>query len=298
MKIVNIYHRDAANPGDLASSPLRYFLYACETFDHGAASTELLPTADALVVGGGGLIHNPTFTDVIDNALQSIKGPKVLWGAGFNRHSYPFGFSGDLDGLSGVKAEIRGYLTRKGLRNRSSWATSLLEASKQYPRLDARYDLIGVRDWGTGHPWVPCASCMHPIFDKARQQSPKQHLVVVDHPLFFRINTNKSMKTNNLNVQNEEIVSKLSEAEVVLTSSYHAAYWAILLARKVVVVPWSTKFLRFRWPIEFAFDLDGVKHAIRRADSFPNALDEARSANVSFAREVSALFSVDVVSCL
>jgi hypothetical protein len=136
---------------------------------------------------------------------------------------------------------------------------------------------------------------MHPIFDAARLQSPRKKLVVIDHPMFFKINTNRSIKSSNLNKSFENVISILAEAEVVLTSSYHAAYWAILLGRRVVVVPWSTKFLQFRWPVEFAFDLDGVSNAIKNSRKFPDALEESRTANIAFAHDVSKLINVDVI---
>jgi hypothetical protein len=112
--------------------------------------------------------------------------------------------------------------------------------------------------------------------------------------MFFKINTNRSIKSSNLNKSFENVISILAEAEVVLTSSYHAAYWAILLGRRVVVVPWSTKFLQFRWPVEFAFDLDGVSNAIKNSRKFPDALEESRTANIAFAHDVSKLINVDV----
>jgi len=112
--------------------------------------------------------------------------------------------------------------------------------------------------------------------------------------MFFKIDTRSPNKGSNLNKSFEDIISMLSEAEVILTSSYHAAYWGILLGRRVVVVPWSTKFLRFRWRVGFAYDLDGVRSAISKAASFPYALKEAREANISFALDVSKLLSTDV----
>jgi hypothetical protein len=293
MKLLNVYHRDARNAGDLASSPLRYFKYDCSYEEAGAASQKEVWKADYLIVGGGGLICNQTFEKAIDNALQAVDGPKVLWGAGFNQHSYPFGFTRGLNGISGMKAEIRGLLRQIGLRDKSSWHKALLQDAEQYPSLDSRYDLIGVRDWGTKYRWVPCASCMHPIFDAAKKTSPTQKMVIVDHPMFFKINTRYKNKISNLNETFEKIISILTNAEIILTSSYHAAYWGVLLGRRVVAVPWSTKFLRFRWPIQLAFDLDGVNSAIRKSVPFYNALDEARSANMSFANDVSKLFSID-----
>jgi hypothetical protein len=294
MKILSVYHQDASNAGDLASSPLKYFSYTCESQDFGAADTNDMPSAEGLIVGGGGLICNDTFEEVINNALTNIDGPKILWGAGFNLHSYPFRFTRKLDGLAGIKAEIRGILTRRGLREKSSWLKALLKDAEIYPEIDYRYDLVGVRDWGTNYRWVPCASCMHPIFDWGRNQPTNKRMVIIDHPMFFSINTRSQHKESNLNKSFEDIVSILSGAEVILTSSYHAAYWGVLLGRRVVVVPWSTKFLRFRWRVEFAYDLDGVRSAIRKATSFPNALKEAREANTSFALDVAKLLSVKV----
>jgi hypothetical protein len=294
MKLLNIYHRHAANAGDLASSPLKYFSYDCESFELGAASSDTCPSADAVIVGGGGLISNNTFNETINLALQTVAGPKILWGAGFNKRSYPFNFQRELDGLAGFKSEVRGFLRRGKLLKKSTWQESLEHDAKQYPTLDSRYTLIGVRDWGTSYRWVPCASCMHPILDEARSRHPAKDLLILDHPMFFKINTMRACKASNIDTPFESIISLIADAKVILTSSYHAAYWGILLSRRVVVVPWSTKFMRLKWNVEFAYDLDGVRRAIARAKSFPNALDEAREANKSFAVDVSRLLEAKV----
>jgi len=40
----------------------------------------------------------------------------------------------------------------------------------------------------------------------------------------------------------EEVIAFLASGEVVVTSSYHGAYWARLLGRKVALLPRGSKF--------------------------------------------------------
>ena len=81
------------------------------------------------------------------------------------------------------------------------------------------------------------------------------------------------------------MINFLGSAELVITNSYHGAYWATLLKRKVVVMqPFSSKFLGFRHPLVVAnnFDITDIKNL----PVYPNALKEAREANSKFAKKV------------
>lgn len=84
-------------------------------------------TEGKIVILGGGLIDNVDFDQNIIAISNSKFNKLIIWGAGFNRHF-------------------------------TESSTSKIILSKA--------DLIGIRDWDFGYDWVPCPSCMHPIFDK------------------------------------------------------------------------------------------------------------------------------------
>jgi hypothetical protein len=121
------------------------------------------------------------------------------------------------------------------------------------------FALIGTRDREVpGTDWVPCASCMSPLFDK-------------EYPITQQIVAYYWGRHNFCTF--EEAVQRIGSAETVCTDSYHGAYWAMLLGREVVL------------------------HSGRRTDhpkfyQIENAtLDECREANVRFDGKVRDLLS-------
>ena len=101
----------------------------------------------------------------------------------------------------------------------------------------AKYDLVGIRDWGVPrYQWVPCPSVLHPSLLTNIDRTPTKDFLIVDHwkrPIDFdgdctRINN----KPNNI----QNIISLIADHRYVLTSSYHAAYWATLLKKKTFVI--------------------------------------------------------------
>lgn len=87
---------------------------------------------------------------------------------------------------------------------------------------------------------TPCASCMHPVFDEElRPVHP-----VVRYSAARRVDVADGIAPHMTNEDGtiEEAVRFLASGEVVVTSSYHGAYWAGLLGREVRIVPWGSKF--------------------------------------------------------
>ncbi len=80
-----------------------------------------------------------------------------------------------------------------------------------------------------------------------------------------------------------EIVAFLGSAEVIVTDSYHGVYWGTLLGRKVVAVPYSSKFYGFRHPPAYSRNrgLDWRAEALG-VRVYPDALAECRSATREF----------------
>jgi len=170
-------------------------------------------------------------------------------------------------------------------RRSVAWSVGINFNSQFAPRYDVlwNYGLVGVRDWGSPFEWVPCVSCMHPAFDAS---FPIDTDVVAYSHHSFSTDVIGIPNMSNVGKTVEEVVRFLSRAETVLTNSYHGAYWATLLGRKVVIVdPFSNKFMYMKhrhivstkreWP-----------NVVRKAIQYEGALSECRKANLDFAEKV------------
>jgi len=74
----------------------------------------------------------------------------------------------------------------------------------------------------------------------------------------------------------------------VVTNSYHGAYWATLLGRRVVAIPNMSKMYRFKHAPVIGRAQDWRKLAAL-AVAYPEALAECRAANLAFFADVAAL---------
>jgi len=150
------------------------------------------------------------------------------------------------------------------------------------------YDLVGCRDWGSPFSWVPCASCMDPMFEGLRGFDPSTDVVGYFHHVRPFKNLGVPTLLNN-EMDFTRVVGHLASGRVVVTNSYHGVYWATLLGRAVVMVePWSSRFCFFRHKPTVA-SWDDALEAARKATCYPEALDECRKANEDFAGEVERL---------
>lgn len=144
------------------------------------------------------------------------------------------------------------------------------------------FDLAGVRDWPPprGTRWVPCVSCMSPLFDDPAP--PTKDLVMYGHarkrPLAGLNNDAKDLR---------QVLTYLSQGETIVTSSYHGVYWATLLGRAVVALPFGPKFHRLKHKPTIAEDYNGQAGTIHR-----EALAECRAQNIGFWEEVVARTAV------
>ena len=296
--LTEIYRKDANNPGDWFCNPIRYFWPGADvnSIDIDSVKTTTWGMTDPMIVGGGGLIGNENFAklmtritvhpdellliDVLDIKLKQIGeenraaiirwkeqiqqitvdamsrldrkvGARILWGAGFNDRV--------TDNLYDV----------------------------EWPDYMGRFDLVGVRDHGADFRWVPCASCMHPLFN--RQYEITNEIVwfehkkrLLDNKTFDKIPAPRMLNTGQ-NLQ--QVLEFLGSAETVITNSYHGVYWATLLGRKVVCIPWGSKFHAFKHPPTMATDKNW-QDMIPKAVSYLDALDECRTVNKDFYQDV------------
>jgi hypothetical protein len=240
------------NTGDMKSSPVEYFdfLKDCKKVDiHNE-----IKAGETVIVGGGGMLLGengiePWAGKLIEISKASKK--SIAWGIGANNHT---GFSSHYDILKD-------------------------------------FSLVGVRDYEAPFEWVPCVSCMDTLFDKYKDFK-GEGISIYTHANFRLQLTNETLDvfpTMDNTEDFESVIQFLSSAETIITNSYHGAYWATLMGKKVVVaLPFSNKFFFFKHkPVittDFKFE-DAIKHA----KNYPTALEECREANINFAKKVEAI---------
>jgi len=249
--IVN-YYRCAScfNLGDAFASPLRYFVFPGEVI----------------------------FRDIHDTARQTILGDL--------QYNIIVGGGGILLPQWHHKIEMLADRHRAKLVFWGGGVNEHHKKSSALPEHLQSFDLVGVRDFGLGYEWVPCPSCMHPAFDKPREIT---RPVVVYHHHQFPVPLNCFPSACNCNQDFEGVLDLLGSAEAIVTSSYHGAYWGILLGRKVAAFPFSSKFhyLKHQIPLCSPSSWAG---ALRSAPVYGEALAECRAANMRFSMQVRDLF--------
>ena len=255
-----VHRNDKSNPGDYWSRPNHYFpISANRILD--ISEIKDLRTSEPIIFGGGGLLGRVTWDPNVEKLVKENK--VILWGAGQNYYGQKK--KGDLVGIH-VESKLPEYI-------------------KYFAK-------VGLRDYDLGYDWVPCASCMHPALSKAKKIKPNKSVIGVEHtkikfksPLFTSISHN--IQPNNL----EEFLCHIAQYREVITNTYHGAYWSLLLGKKVIVQPWSSKFNNLKWNYAIT-DREGPKHKsifekfeIIKQNNL-DALEEAREANNKFYKDL------------
>jgi len=221
-------HRiDQNNVGDYWSTPFHYYSeylpkgMTPEKIEIKKIKEKSYTNLSPLIIGGGGLIGEKKFDAILRNIADYHQSHlKILWGVGDN-------------------------VSKKG-------------ESTDFLDYIYKYDIVGIRDYIKGHEniWVPCSSCKSTLFDKYKSVKPKNRIVYFQHlykPFPQEIIKTKPgpLMTNN-GYDLESVIQFLSTGEFVITNSYHGAYWAQLLGRKVISSSWSTKFLNMKHQVILA----------------------------------------------
>jgi hypothetical protein len=244
--IINAFAADSRNIGDLTSAPTNYFdfPYQIETLDirsvdpkfpipksgFGGSITwsDITSNIDNyryhFIIGGGGLLYKNFLGcfDIIRSFKSILNGKFIAWGVG--QQTYELGYTSQKNILSRLKTSAENF---------------------DYKQYLVDFDLTGIRDKNTLYPWVPCASCLHPTFDKSREI---QHDYVVFSHRKYRIKINGLPQMSHDTQDLESVIDFLGSGDTIITSSYHGAYWGLLLGRKVLAFPFSTKFLTLQNP--------------------------------------------------
>jgi exopolysaccharide biosynthesis predicted pyruvyltransferase EpsI len=262
--VVNIHSCRTSNVGDYFSGPHHYFeklkgksldIHDYISNDESIAQNFKEETsAHSLIIGGGGLLNRGGFEAQMKlSETLAKKGKKVvLWGVGHNsKNATEFG-------------KINSYN---------------IDVSK--------FGLVGTRDFSMPGEWVPCVSCLHPIFDKSFAETQETgivfHLETAKNPV---ITKKFSAFPSISNIDDfEELIHFIGSSEKIITDSYHAMYWAMLMGKKVVVIPNSSKFFDFKYqPVISNFD--NAVEDLKKTQTYSGVLEECREINRQFAGKV------------
>jgi hypothetical protein len=215
--MITFVHRlDYNNPGDYWSCPSHYFKFdIAEHVD--INNIKNLKSSNKIIFGGGGLLGRITW----DNSIRQLteNNDVILWGAGQNIYGQKK--KGDMIGVK-VDSALPDYIDN--------------------------FTSIGLRDYNLGYNWVPCVSCMHLAFDKVIKVKSTKKVIAVEHnKIKLRSKDYKTINHAIAPTQLEEFLLEIAQYECVLTNTYHGAYWSLLLGKKVILQPWSSKFNNLKW---------------------------------------------------
>ena len=161
--------------------------------------------------------------------------------------------------------------------------------SLEFDIVQANVSLIGSRNWNVPRTeFVPCASAMSPLFDAP--PAPKHDVVLFRHAAKsagLEIPAGIPMMSNH-GVSFDQAVAFIASGATVVTNSYHGTYWAMLLGRKVLCLPFSDKFRGFQ-DMPVLADPGAWSGEIAKAEARPGQRDTARQANRRFYEKVMNL---------
>jgi hypothetical protein len=254
--VINIHRIDRKNVGDMAASPLDYFQFPK------AKKVEIMSInkpdilQNHIIIGGGGLLARSFFEKQMDYITANAKGKVISWGIGHNCY--------------------------EGLGEKLS-----------YPSYMDRFHLHGIRDYEEGYNYVPCVSCMSPLFDK--KYTVKHGIVVYEHPRRRIAIDEKFPRMDNTVSSFKRVIEFLASAEIILTSTFHGAYWGLLLGKRVLAFPWSTKFYTLRYKPVLCDEKDWKDYlggnVNKQLTSYPEALEDCRELNRRHYEKVCHLIS-------
>lgn len=176
-------------------------------------------------------------------------------------------------------------VAEKGKRRVVVWGAGV-GAGEHYADWVYDCDQVGVRDWKLDDAlsWVPCASCLHPAFNRIPPIPKVQVVAYVHHNSVHAFNDVPVMTSKQGCIA--RVLDFMWQAETVVTNSYHGAYWATLSRRKVLLVPRPElfeQFMHFRHQ-PLVSNPGNWKSHVADAPYFPEALNDCRKANAAFSK--------------
>lgn len=192
-----LHRTDELNPGDHWSCPKHYFPeLQGDVYDVNKESN-FDKKYDGVILGGGSIINGKRDISRISQLINKSKSKNnFIWGSHFIR-DIPQSFYNKFK-LIGVRRYQKKYGENKHMS------------------------------------FLPCASVMHKVFDK--EYKIKYPVSIISHfkrPLpKLPINTyyHTVNKPNNI----ESIVKIIGESETVISNSYHAVYWSMIMNKRTI----------------------------------------------------------------
>jgi len=221
MKIHFVHAMDENNPGDWWSTPKHYFpKFKNATVSHVKNFDQDIGKIDVLVYGGGDLLSsaNNKYRKWLEKTITEYQPRKLVgWGLG----------------LSPEYFKMEG---NQLLKNFDYLGCRL-------PVLDPNFfHKMHIKEMDN-YEYVPCASCLHPVFDDNNEEI--RHDIGILHHKNWPINNRwirgalgDSSYQQIFNSPNniENMVDFIKKSDRIITSSYHGAYWSMLLGKKTLVV--------------------------------------------------------------
>jgi hypothetical protein len=248
--LLNAFHCTATNIGDRMCGPAQYLW---PKLARAAPIKKNLPEDIGTIIFGGGQIFAQL--DMLSAKNTEIRKPAnlIAWGVGLPVHG------AKDDAVFRVAQRFNAFSTRN-------------------------------YDWREDLHFVPCASCLSSLFDLSK--SPTYDLVIYNHrkkPGAVKVPDGVPVM-NNSTTDPKLVVDFITSGDTIVTSSYHGVYWAQLLGRRVICIPYSSKFLTFQNAPSFASQ-DSWKASLRSAKRFPPMLEDYRYLNQEFAKQVEHLWN-------
>ena len=229
-QIINLYRADIKNPGDFFSPPTRYI-----NFNN----------------------YNTMYFDFLKlPEKKQYECDMIIIGGG--------GLFGDEKWLNLFNI----WLERIKYKYCIAWGVGI-DKHIENNIIFKKFDLIGCRSKNTIYRYVPCASCLHPIFDKYKKVTGNNESRIshIKRIIPNSISTNYNSLENNIKI--------IANSNKIITTSYHIWYWAKLLNKKVEI--YQSK--NFKKPLAekmFTLPTDVT-------------LDNSRELNFSLAKDVASL---------
>lgn len=256
------------NLGDEASSPVHNLdrlqahprVHVCIT-NLEQTLQEVGDNVDAIILGGGGLFMRDYHEKILDLTRRH---QVIIWGAGLN---YPIN-----------------------------------ERPKDLMMALNSCALVGVRDKNFadlyGFEYVPCASCLHPYFHDWRGLVKPTHSVGVyrHHWSSPYCMTLPHITNMNRTLPFEQALNFLSNFETIITDSYHGAYWAMLLRRKVIL--WKPGGMRFFTGLPYIPPIAHTEDEVEQLLSEASMVREQLAVNAGEFRRLNLQFEKRILECL
>ena len=224
--VINLHRMDDRNAGDWYCAPHHYFKElkgtGLDIFDYKREDIEIKTNfvekiaKNSLIIGGGGLLNRSGFALQMKTLEKlSSKGKKtILWGVGHNEKSH----------------QTYGKVVHYSVDVQN-------------------FGLAGTRDYSMPGEYVPCVSCLHPLFDQSYKESQEYGVILhkdtLTKPKIVALFDKYPSTSNTKDIK--AIIEFIGSSQKIVTDSYHAMYWSMLLGKKVVVIPNSSKFYDFKY---------------------------------------------------